>query len=203
MSNRSVGEKHEANGGDPFAGVACRGVGSETWGDLVRLFMAPGGPKYCWCMVWRNMPPGVSHSDRDAKRTAMESLMRVGTPIGILGYVDGEPVGWCSVAPRDTYRRGLSGSAAAASEGDVVWSIACFFVPRRLRGHGATRRLIAAAVKYAREGGASAVEAYPVEPGSPSYRFMGTVPPFLEAGFREVGTAGTRRRVMRLELREP
>ena len=71
MTNRSVGEKHEANGGDPFVGVAYRGVGSETWGDLVRMFMAPGGPKYCWCMVWRTMPPGESHSDRDAKRTAL------------------------------------------------------------------------------------------------------------------------------------
>ena len=72
-----------------------------------------------------------------------------------------------------------------------------------MRGQGATRRLIAAAVEYAREGGASAVEAYPVEADSPSYRFMGTVPSFRKAGFHEVGTVGTRRRAMRLELGEP
>ena len=88
MSNRSVGKKHEANGGNPFAGVAYRGVDSETWGDLVRLFMAPGGPKYCWCMVWRTMPPGVSHSDRDAKRTALESHVRGGTPIRHSGLLE-------------------------------------------------------------------------------------------------------------------
>lgn len=39
-----------------------------------------------------------------------------------------------------------------------------------------------------------------MDPDSPSYRFMGTVPSFRAAGFREIGTVGTRRRVMRLEL---
>jgi hypothetical protein len=44
------------------------------------------------------------------------------------------------------------------------------------------------------------VEAYPVAPDAPSYRFMGFVPVFEEAGFAEVGRAGTRRHVMRLSL---
>ena len=179
--------------------MTFRGVDSESWGDLERLFMARGGPKYCWCMVWRTMPTTARRSDRDAKRSALEQRVRDGVPIGILGYVGGEPVAWCSVAPRDTYRRGLSG---AASGGEGVWSIACFYVPRRLRGQGATRRLIAAAVEHARENGASVVESYPVEATSPSYRFMGIVPAFRAAGFREVGSVGSRRRVMRLKLGE-
>ena len=199
MTGRRAKRQPEATGTNPFDGISFRGVDSETWDDLVRLFMARGGPKYCWCMVWRSMPAGERRGDRDAKRTALESRVSDGVPIGILGYVNGEPVAWCSIAPRETYRRGLSG---AASGGDGVWSIACFYAPRRLRGQGATRRLIAAAVEYAREGGASVVEAYPVEAGSPSYRFMGTVPSFRKAGFREIGTVGTRRHVMRLELEE-
>lgn len=44
------------------------------------------------------------------------------------------------------------------------------------------------------------VEAYPVDPESPSYRFMGFVEMFADAGFREVGMAGRRRHVMQLEL---
>ena len=28
------------------------------WSDLEGLFDSTGGPKYCWCMVWRNMPAG-------------------------------------------------------------------------------------------------------------------------------------------------
>jgi hypothetical protein len=43
-------------------------------------------------------------------------------------------------------------------------------------------------------------EAYPVAPDSPSYRFMGFVPMFEKARFVEIGTAGTRRHVMRLSL---
>jgi hypothetical protein len=62
------------------------------------------------------------------------------------------------------------------------------------------RRLIAAAVDYARQNGATVVEAYPVDPDAPSYRFMGFVPVFAEAGFVEVGRAGYRRHVMRLAL---
>lgn len=39
-----------------------------------------------------------------------------------------------------------------------------------------------------------------VYPNSPSYRFMGYVSVFEDAGFREVGKAGKRRHVMRLDL---
>ena len=60
--------------------------------------------------------------------------------------------------------------------------------------------MIDAAVEHARARGASVIEAYPVEPDSPSYRFMGFVGAFQDAGFREVGRAGTRRHVMRLAL---
>ena len=97
------------------------------------------------------------------------------------------PQGYCGPRPADDSR-------------DGVWSIACFFVPRRLRRQGITDRLIAAAVEYGRGEGATAIEAYPVDSDSPSYRFMGYVSSFRKAGFREVGTAGSRRYVMRLTL---
>jgi GNAT superfamily N-acetyltransferase len=76
----------------------------------------------------------------------------------------------------------------------------CFFVPRRLRRRGLMRRLLTAAVETARRHGALVVEAYPVDPDSPSYRFMGYTPLFRAAGFKLVGRAGSRRHVMRLEL---
>nr|PZN92019.1 MAG: acetyltransferase [bacterium] len=44
------------------------------------------------------------------------------------------------------------------------------------------------------------MEFHPVDPDSPSYRFMGFVRFFEAAGFREVGRAGSRRHVMRLDL---
>ena len=83
---------------------------------------------------------------------------------------------------------------------ESVWSIACFYLPRRLRGQGLTRHLIYAALEHAGKKGATVVEAYPVDPDSPSYKFMGLVPSFEALGFKEVGMAGTRRHVMRLVL---
>jgi hypothetical protein len=79
-------------------------VNSDRWNDLERLFQSPGGPKHCWCMVWRSMPRGESRSNNQAKKAALERRVREGVPVGILGYLDGEPVAWCSIAPRATYR---------------------------------------------------------------------------------------------------
>jgi hypothetical protein len=55
-------------------------------------------------------------------------------------------------------------------------------------------------VAEARRRDATAVEAYPVEPDSPTYGYMGHVPAFERAGFTEVGRVGKRRHVMRRAL---
>lgn len=81
-----------------------------------------------------------------------------------------------------------------------MWSLVCFFVPRRLRGRGITRQLITAAIAQARTRGARVVEAYPVDRDSPSYRFGGFVETFADAGFVEVGRVGSRRHVMRYDV---
>ena len=65
---------------------------------------------------------------------------------------------------------------------------------------GLGRQTLEAAVAHARGEGAKVVEAYPVDPDSPSYRFMGFVEAFAKAGFKEVGRAGSRRHVMRMEI---
>ena len=173
--------------------LAFRPVTPERWPDLRRLFEARGGPSYCWCMVWR---PGGGGSN-ESRRDALERIVEQGVPVGLLAYERGEPVAWCSVAPRESYRA-LGG--AADPEGVSVWSVACFFATRRLRGQGISRRLLEAAVDLARRNGADVVEGYPVDRDSPSYGFMGRCSTFLAAGFVEAGRAGRRRHVMRLEL---
>lgn len=75
------------------------------------------------------------------------------------------------------------------------------FLKRELRGVGYGKELICAAIQHSRLRGADILEAYPVDPESPSYRFMGFVPMFEELGFKEVRRAGSRRHVMRLDLR--
>ena len=86
--------------------------------------------------------------------------------------------------------------------GDQRLGIVCFFAKRDLRGRGISARLLEAACAEAAANGADVIEGYPVDPESPSYRFMGVRPTFLAAGFEEIGMAGTRRHVMRLSLRD-
>src|SRR4051794_16112868 len=156
-----------------------------TRADFEQLFESTGGPSYCWCMAWRDMPnrQGASNAERKGEMTA---LIGAGTPVGILAYQGDQPVGWCSVAPRETYRK-LSRQQDDGETG--IWSIVCFYVPRALRGGGIAAALLAAAVKNAFAKGASAVEAYPVDEASPSYRFMGFRKMFEAQGFRETAKA--------------
>jgi GNAT superfamily N-acetyltransferase len=176
--------------------LVFRAVTVETWTDFESLFESKGGPKSCWCMVWRATAEEAKRKDGASRKSAMADRVRSGTPIGILGYLQGEPVAWCSVAPRSTHRRLVS----TDSPHDGVWSITCFFVARRLRGTAITKQLLAEAVRRAHALGARVVESYPVDPESPSYRFMGFVPMFGEAGFKEVAREGKRRHVMQLTL---
>jgi GNAT superfamily N-acetyltransferase len=176
------------------AALAFRPVTKRNVADFEALFSAPGAPKYCWCMVWRRSAAEAKKNDPTNRKRQMFERIARGMSVGLLAYDGKTPVAWASIAPRDTYRA-LGGPEAKS--GETVWSLACFFVPRHLRRQGVMRRLIAAAVDHARKKGATVVEAYPVEPDAPSYRFMGFVPVFEEAGFKEVGRAGTRRHVMR------
>ena len=80
------------------------------------------------------------------------------------------------------------------------WSLTCMFIARDHRKQGLSAQLIAGAANYAKRHKARILEAYPVDPDSPSYRHMGFVPAFERAGFVEVGREGTRRHVMHLPL---
>lgn len=179
------------------APLEVRPVTRETWADFEAFFSAPGAPHYCWCMVWRRTTAEAKQSTPAGRKPQMLGRIADGIPVGLIAYEGGEAVGWVSVAPRETYRN-LGGPEAKA--GETIWSIVCFYVPRKKRGEGLVRRLIAAAVAHAKREGATVVEAYPVPPDAPSYRFMGFVPVFAEAGFTDVGMAGKRRHVMRLRL---
>jgi GNAT superfamily N-acetyltransferase len=148
-------------------------------------------------MAWRATPT-ERRAGSKRRKGALKARVDAGTPVGIFGYREGEPVAWCSIAPRPTYRA-LGGPGDA--EDPKVWSIVCFYVRRELRGNLFGPQLVAAAMRTAREHGAKVVEAYPVDPHSPSYRFMGFVPMFERAGFKEVGPAGSRRHVMRRATR--
>jgi GNAT superfamily N-acetyltransferase len=85
-----------------------------------------------------------------------------------------------------------------------VWSIVCFFVDRNARGRGLSRRMLEAAVDYARSRGARLVEAYPVDKDQRSHpddMFFGAKSMYDRAGFREVARRKPTRPVVRKSLR--
>jgi GNAT superfamily N-acetyltransferase len=170
-------------------------VGRDNWDEFESFFERRGGPHYCWCMLWRPDGKPDAVSKKQQKKAAMKSRIKADEPVGILAYIDGEAVAWCSVAPRESYR-----SLGGVEDLENVWSLVCFFVRRDFRKQGLPRKLLDAAADYARNMGACYLEAYPVKADSPSYRFMGTTTMFEQANFRFMTMAGTRRHVMLLEL---
>ena len=116
-------------------------VGEDRWSDLADLFNSRGGPKNCWCMVWRPQKSGAGRADASARENALKSFVQAGVPMGILGYCNNAPVAWCSVAPRTTYRA-LGGPTVSGDSDERIWSIACLFITRALRGQAISAQLI-------------------------------------------------------------
>jgi len=172
----------------------------ERLGDLDRFSRQHGKFRYCSCMRWRLPSSEFQRCTKEQRAARLEQLILSGVPVGVLAYVDGEPVGWCSVGPRESFA-GLERSRTLSRIDDTaVWSVTCFFVDARYRRQGLQSRLLDAAISYAGVHGAEVVEAYPVDPCSRSYRFMGFVGLFERAGFVDVTPPGRDRRIMRHAL---
>jgi GNAT superfamily N-acetyltransferase len=171
-------------------------VTAKTVGDFEALFGAKGGPNWCWCMAFRATSADLKDAKSPARKQQMLDRINDGVPVGLVGYDEGTPVAWVSVAPKQTFQKGLGG----AEVNDKVWSLTCMFINRDHRKQGLTAQLIAAAAKHAKKHKAEMLEAYPVDPDSPSYRHMGFVPAFKRQGFAAHGREGTRRHIMQLPL---
>jgi len=174
-----------------------RPVTSDRLADLARFSRHHGKFRYCSCMRWRMRNSEFSRSTTQTRATALDDLVHAGRAIGVLGYLDGEPVGWCSVAPRETYAALERYRALPRIDHLPVWSVVCFFVDSRIRRNNATLGLLRAAVEYACSQGADVIEGYPVEPGAGLYTYMGSPGIFRAARFQDVTPRGQLRQVLR------
>ena len=123
-----------------------------------------------------------------------------GTVPGLIGYEDGKPVAWVSLGPREDYAKLRRSPIMKLVDDRPVWSIVCFFVPGGERGRGLSKRMLRAAVDYARSKGARLLEAYPVDRDAPSHpdsMFFGAKSMYDRAGFREVARRKATRPVVR------
>ena len=77
-------------------------VTAERLADLVRFSEQHRRFRYCSCMRWRMTSADYQRSTKASRVAALDELVRRGTPVGVLACVDGDPVGWWSIASRET-----------------------------------------------------------------------------------------------------
>ncbi|GAA1495280.1 GNAT family N-acetyltransferase [Paeniglutamicibacter kerguelensis] len=186
-----------------------------SWADIQKVFGTRGTPTTCQCQWFQN--PGLSFdelsveelADRLKTQTACGNASAAKTS-GLIAYLGDEAVGWCAVEPRTTYPR-LLGSKVPWSgrnedrEDPNVWSLVCFVTRTGYRRRGVSRALAAAAVEFARQRGARALEGYPMvlPPGKKAVwgeMYVGSRSIFVDAGFTEVSHPTPRRAVMRIDF---
>ncbi|WP_052434740.1 GNAT family N-acetyltransferase [Streptacidiphilus melanogenes] len=169
---------------------------------LARFSEAYGTFRWCSCQRWRMTSAEFRASDVPGRVKALEDEVLGGGPIGVLAFAGEEPVGWCSVAPRASYRALARSRVLAPVDDAPVWSLVCFYVPGAWRRRGVTGMLLRGALAYAREQGAAAVETYPAPaPEGGSYSHMGPRGLFEREGFVDVTPPGRKRSVLRHDLR--
>ncbi|MFP5341296.1 MAG: N-acetyltransferase family protein [Candidatus Limnocylindria bacterium] len=181
--------------------------------DLAALFEQGGDPRWCWCAYFRVRSTDFSRASRTRHRGVMERAVADLAPDrapGLVAYRDDEAVGWVSVGPRTDYERLAYSRVLAPVDDTPVWSVVCFVVGRRARGQGVATALLAAAIAFARDHGATTLEAYPVdldtgERIASANAYGGTLAMFEGAGFevvarRKANSATRERPIVRLTL---
>lgn len=175
----------------------------DRWGDVEALFGPRGACGGCWCQHFKLRGPEYAAGRGAPNKARLKRSVRAGEVPGLLAYIDGRPVAWCAVEPKSRFQRIARSRTLGASAGEetpTTWGIPCFFTAREFRGQGVTLRLIEAAFRHAKSGGATLVEGYPVRPAKDrmpaTFAYHGTVAMFERAGFTESAAPSKSRRIM-------
>jgi GNAT superfamily N-acetyltransferase len=188
-----------------------------SWEDIQIVFGARGDPSRCHCQRYK-MQPGESWASVGAEELAFRHRTQTDcghpesrTTSGLVAYLGDEPVGWCAVEPRTAYPRLLlktrvpwAGRAEEKTD-DSVCAVTCFVTRAGFRRRGISRALARAAVDFARQRGARALEGYPMltQAGHEitwGELHVGSRSIFAAAGFAEVSHPTLRRVVMRIDF---
>jgi GNAT superfamily N-acetyltransferase len=192
------------------------GANRASWADLQAIFGTADYPGRCYCQRFKTRDCHWSSLSDEERRARLREQTHcddpgAGATTGLVAYLGAEPVGWVAVEPRTAYprlprvRTVWSGRHEDKAD-DSVWAVTCFTIRKGYRKRGITYALAAATIGFARDHGASALEAYPMitQPGQEitwGELHVGSRQVFAEAGFTEVSHPSPRRIVMKIDFR--
>jgi GNAT superfamily N-acetyltransferase len=208
---------------DIMAGTASRPslriipANEAGWDDIQAVFGKRGDAAVCQCQRFKLAPKEAFRSfPAEERAMRLRAQTNAGHPeaeatVGLVAYLDGEPVGWCAVEPRSAYdglRRvfRIPWQGRTEDKADsTVWAVTCIFVRAGFRGQGFSYELVRAAADFARRRGARAVEGYPLITESRQEITWGEIHVgsrnvFAAAGFIEASHPTPRRVVMRIDF---
>jgi GNAT superfamily N-acetyltransferase len=196
------------------SGIRIVPANEASWDDLQAIFGTRGQAFTCQCQRYKlrrreafRSFPVEERADRLRGQTDCGHPEADATS-GLVAYLDGEPVGWCAVEPRTAYEGLVRNNRVPWTErdedktDDSVWAVTCLLTRAGFRKRGVSRALARAAVNFARERGARAIEGYPITTKEVIQEelHVGTVSVFADAGFAEVSHPTPRRLVMRIDF---
>ena len=174
-------------------------VTPDRWPDVVDLFTRKG-PRGgtpvtdgCWCQFWllRGKEADEAWGPKGRRRLQAEVKGR-GEP-GLLAYIDGVPVGWCRIGPREMFERLAHSATLRPVDDQPVWSVVCFYVHPGAKRLGVGSALLAGAERLAAANGGRIVEGYPVGIKQINLdAYTGYLPMFTAAGYESVRPSGRR-----------
>ncbi|WP_089015925.1 GNAT family N-acetyltransferase [Micromonospora inositola] len=197
------------------ASISVLPANKASWEDLQAVFGTRGNAAECQCQWFQSTPAEWRSQSVEERTRRLREETRCGQPrarttSGLVAYLDGEPAGWCAVQPRAVYVHLLGSRVVWSGRGEDpadagVWAVTCFVTRVGFRRRGVSGALAAAAVDFARERGARAVEGYPMimQPGKVvtwGELYVGSRNIFADAGFTEVTRPTPRRVVMRINF---
>jgi GNAT superfamily N-acetyltransferase len=187
-----------------FQKLITRPLDKSRWNDFVKLFGERGACGGCWCMTWRLRSSDFAEMKGEKNKKAIQKVVSNGEPVGVIGYLNDEPVAWCAVAPREKFLRLENSRVLKRIDDQPVWSVTCFFITKPFRRKGLSVEMLKGVIEYCKKQKVKIIEAYPSELKKDlpdAFVWTGIASSFLKAGFIVAARNSKTRPIMRFSIK--